>query len=161
MPRGLFEVLERALARDPNARFPTAMALSEALTPFDPNPAASRAELGALVRWVQSAPSTERMQAVQPPAPAPTAMAPPPGPGQPPPEFDDEHESDRQTSEYAPIPSYVTTANGARFGPWAFARLVEAVATGQVGRGDFVDFMGRGLAPLATIEELARFSPLR
>ena len=168
MPPGLFEVLERALARDPNARFPTAMALSDALGPFDPNPAASRAELGALVRWVQSAPSTERMQAVQPDqararpapsAPTPAATAAPLGPAQPPPELDDEHESDRQTSEYAPIPSYVTTANGARFGPWAFARLVEAVATGQVGRGDFVDFMGRGLAPLSTIEELARFLP--
>jgi serine/threonine-protein kinase len=33
------------------------------------------------------------------------------------------------------------------------------VATGQVGRGDFVDFMGRGLAPLTSIEELARFLP--
>jgi eukaryotic-like serine/threonine-protein kinase len=165
MPRGLFEVLERALARDPNARFPTAMALSQALAPFDPNPAASRSELGALVRWVQSAPSTERMQAVQPnppptpPALAPAVMAPAQGPAQPPLEFDDEHESDRRTSEYAPIPSYVTTASGARLGPWAFARLVEAVATGQVGRGDFVDFMGRGLAPLASIEELARFLP--
>jgi serine/threonine-protein kinase len=173
MPRGLFEVLERALARDPNARFPTAMDLSQALAPFDANPAASRAELGALVRWVQSAPSTERMQAVRPDLPrerpvppatppgatAPAAATPPPGVALPPPEFDDDHESDRPTSEYAPIPSYVTTATGVRFGPWAFARLVEAVATGQVGRGDFVDFMGRGLAPLASIEELARFLP--
>jgi len=50
-------------------------------------------------------------------------------------------------------------AGGERLGPWAYARLVEAVATGQVGRGDFVDYMGRGLAPLMSIEELARFLP--
>jgi serine/threonine-protein kinase len=200
LPPGLFEVLERALARDPNARFPTAMDLSQALAPFDANPAASGAELAALVRWVQSAPSTDRMQAVREdmprsragepsspshpraataasprarapaaapgpsppdePAPAPDkGPMPPPGLALPPPNFDDQRESERDTSEYAPIPSYVTTANGVRLGPWAFARLVEAVATGQVGRGDFVDFMGRGLAPLGSIEELARFLP--
>jgi serine/threonine-protein kinase len=214
LPPGLFEVLERALARDPNARFPTAMDLLQALAPFDANPAASRAELAALVRWVQSAPSTDRMQAVREDTPRPRVAAPsgpthpraaiatsaharapahaqasapaharapapahapepapadapepdpgpmpPPGLALPPPNFDDQHESERETSEYAPIPSYVTTANGVRLGPWAFARLVEAVATGQVGRGDFVDFMGRGLAPLASIEELVRFLP--
>jgi hypothetical protein len=172
MPPGFFEVLERALARDPAARYQTATDLSQALAPFDSNPAAARAELGALVRWVQSAPSTDQIQAVRedvakPRAPAAQAAAPVPAPAGvpvpgvqlPPPEFDDESQSDRDTSEYAPIPSHVTTASGARLGPWAYARLVEAVATGQVGRGDFVDFMGRGLAPLTSIEELARFLP--
>ncbi len=174
LPPGLFEVLERALARDPAARFPTAMDLSQALEPFDANPAAARAELGALVRWVQSAPSTDQMQAVRedalPPRPAPppvqphtpvaSAPAPPAAPPPPTTTFEDEeNESDRNTSEYAPIPSYVTTASGGKLGPWAFARLVEAVATGQIGRGDHVDFMGRGPAPLMAIEELARFLP--
>src|SRR5580704_1971721 len=65
MPAGLFEVFERALARDPANRFPTAGALSDALAPFDSNPSAARAELGALVRWVQAAPSEGQMQAVR------------------------------------------------------------------------------------------------
>ena len=65
LPRGLFEVLEQALARDPGQRFAAAGGLSEALAPFDTTPAAARIELGALVRWVQSAPSTDQMQAVR------------------------------------------------------------------------------------------------
>jgi serine/threonine protein kinase len=65
LPAGLFEVLERALARLPANRFQTAAAFSEALAPFDSNPSAPRAELGALVRWVQSAPSAGQMQAVR------------------------------------------------------------------------------------------------
>jgi serine/threonine-protein kinase len=68
-------------------------------------------------------------------------------------------ESDRRTGEYASIPSFVTTSSGHRFGPWTFARLVEAIATGQVTRADLVDYMGRGAAPLGAIDELARFVP--
>jgi serine/threonine-protein kinase len=37
--------------------------------------------------------------------------------------------------------------------------LIEAIATGRVDRDDKVDYMGRGLKPLETIEELARFLP--
>jgi hypothetical protein len=53
----------------------------------------------------------------------------------------------------------VVTARGAALGPWTFARLVESIATGEVGRGDQVDYMGRGLAPIESIEELVRFLP--
>jgi serine/threonine-protein kinase len=152
LPKGLFEVLERALSREPGARFPSAAALSEAIGAFDTHPQAARAELGALVRWVQSAPSTGQMAAVrESPAKAPAA------PPQAPP---DDEESERQTGEYAPIPSYVLTAQGERMGPWPFARLVEAIATGEVARGDRVDYAGRGLAPIETIEELSRFLPV-
>jgi serine/threonine-protein kinase len=63
------------------------------------------------------------------------------------------------TGEYAPIPSNVVTQGGDKLGPWAFARLVEAIATGAVGRGDMVDYMGQGLKPIEEIEELARFLP--
>jgi len=74
----------------------------------------------------------------------------------PPEETDD---SNRITGEYTPIPSRVVTARGAALGPWTFARLVESIATGEVGRGDQVDYMGRGLAPIESIEELVRFLP--
>ena len=152
LPRGLFEILERALSRDPAHRFPNAAAFSEALAPFDSNPSAARLELGALVRWVQSAPSTDHMQAVRDSAgkirAAVAARDAASG-------FD----SERVTGEYAPIPSHVLTQGGTKHGPWAFARLVEAIATGQIGRGDQVDYMGRGLSPIESIEELTRFLP--
>jgi hypothetical protein len=156
LPTGMFEVLERALSRNPAARFPTAAALRDALAPFDPSPAAVRAELGALVRWVQSAPSAEQMQAIRDSAARLRAAAVVSDSAIESPAVADE---EQPTGEYAPIPSFVTTPSGARLGPWAFARLVEAIATGDVGRNDPVEFMGRPAAPLGLIAELARFLP--
>jgi serine/threonine protein kinase len=151
LPKGLFEVLERALARDPSKRFQTAAALSAALAPFAADTHVARAELGALVRWVQAAPSVEQMNALrEEAAQLRSSLASRPEHGA---------ESERTTGEYTAIPSTVVTARGEKLGPWAFARLVEAIATGQVGRGDNVDYMGRGLALLESIEPLARFLP--
>jgi serine/threonine-protein kinase len=148
-PEGLFPVLERALSRDPGARFPTAAAFSAALAPFDTNPAASRAELSALVRFVQAAPSVEQLQAVRDSARKLRAQA----------AAVSESEVERTTGEYTSVPSFVVKGSGTRVGPWAFARLVEAIATGEVGRGDMVDYMNRGLQPIESIEDLARFLP--
>jgi hypothetical protein len=181
LPPGLFEVIERALARDPGDRFPTAAAFSEALAPFDLNPAAARIELGALVRWVQSAPSTEQMQAVRdsgaklraasmaqqaasgPAAATGSVPQAPTGGARAGSNLatrgDDDTDSNRATGEYVPTPSFVTTAAGDRAGPWPFARLIEAIATGEVGRSDRVEFMGRDAVPLGSITELARFLP--
>jgi serine/threonine protein kinase len=151
LPKGLFEVLERALARDPSKRFQTAAALSEALAPFATDGGTARGELGALVRWVQTAPSVEQIKAVREGgAQLRSSLASRP---------EAETSSERTTGEYTSIPSFVVTAGGQRVGPWAFARLVEAIATGQIGRGDRVDYMGRGLAPLESIDHLARFLP--
>jgi serine/threonine protein kinase len=151
LPPGLYEVLVRALLRDPAARFPTAAELSAALAPFESNAVAARAELGALVRWVQSAPSADAMKAVRASSEKLRAAQARPA--------EEANDSDRITGEYTPIPSRVVTARGATLGPWTFARLVEAIATGEVGRGDEVDYMGRGLAPIEKIEELVRFLP--
>jgi len=161
LPKGLFEVLERALSRDPAKRFDTAAAFSEALAPFDRSPPTSKNELSALVRWVYMAPSTgqmiavsanvETLKAAQAAAAAQAAQEAAPQP--------DEPDSERVTGEYAPIPSHVVTQGGSKLGPWTFARLVEAIATGAVGRGDMVDYMGHGLKPIEEIEELARFLP--
>ncbi len=152
LPRGLFEILERSLTRDPTHRFPNASALSAALEPFDTARDAARLELGALVRWVQSAPSTDAMFAVRESASKLRAV------GQPPPAAP-ESDSERSTGEYAPIPSQVVTQNGASLGPWTFARLVEAIATGRVGRGDQVDYMGRGLGPIEVDRGAGASSP--
>ena len=153
LPSGLFEVLEGALARDPAARFQSAGSFASGLKPFDPDPEAAKNELGVLVRWVQSAPSAESMQAVRDSARAMRAVrAADPDPVD---------EFSRTTGEYTQIPSTIETSGGIRFGPWPFARLVEALATGQIGRGDRVDYMGHGMAPIEEIEELARFLPAR
>ena len=153
LPDGLFEVLERALARDPSARFQTAQDLAAALSPFAPTPGPARTELGTLVRWVQTAPSVEQMQAVRDSAAkARAAAAHSTGPAE-------DEAAEPITGEYTTIPSFVVTAAGSRFGPWQFARLIEAIATGEIGPGDKVDYMGKGLAPLETIESLARFLP--
>jgi serine/threonine protein kinase len=147
LPVGMFEVLERALSRVPAQRFPSAAELSAALEPFDTNPEASRTELSALVRWVQSAPSAEQMKAVRVSAGKIRAAVAARG------------EEAEQTVVYAPIPSHVVTQSFVRHGPWTFARLVEAIATGEIERGDQVDYMGRGLAPIESIDELSRFLP--
>ncbi len=155
LPAGLFEILERALSRDPAARYQSAAALSEALAPFDGSPKAALIELAALVRWVQSKPSTDAMNAVRESAGKIRASVA---------KREEEAEaelsdSERITGEYAPIPSYVVTQGGSKMGPWPFARLVEAIATGEVRRGDMVDYMGRGLAAIEAVTDLERFLP--
>jgi serine/threonine-protein kinase len=153
LPKGLFEILERGLSRDPAARYQSAAALSEALAAFDGNPQAAVGELSALVRWVQAKPSSEHMTAVRESAGKIRAAVA---------KRDEEAElpdSERITGEYAPIPSYVVTQGGSRMGPWPFARLVEAIATGEVRRGDMVDYMGRGLAAIEAVTDLERFLP--
>jgi serine/threonine-protein kinase len=156
MPPGLFELLERALARDPRDRFQHAAAFGAELKAFDPDPDASRSELGALVGWVQTAPSSEQMEKVRQSAREMRAAR----VEKPPVEVEAESDPhDRVTGDYPQLPSFVYTGDGVRLGPWTFARVVEAIATGAVGRGDQVDYMGRGLSPIEKIEELARFLP--
>jgi len=74
-------------------------------------------------------------------------------------EFRDEHE--KATGSYSRLPSFVETTRGVRHGPWAYARLVEQLAIGAIGRGDKVDFLGTGFRPVEEIEELARFLPAK
>jgi serine/threonine-protein kinase len=44
-------------------------------------------------------------------------------------------------------------------GPLTYAKLVEALATGAIVRGDKIDYQGRGLSPVEDVEELSRFLP--
>lgn len=153
IPSGLFDVLLKALAREPSHRFASARDLEAALASFFPVPERIREELGNLVRWVQVNPSTDNMAAVRDAIPQkapaiPNAMA-----------LHADDEDSRRTGEYTQIPSYVLTSRGGRLGPWQFARLVEAMAIGEIGRGDRVDYLGRGFLPIEQVEDLARFLP--
>jgi eukaryotic-like serine/threonine-protein kinase len=54
LPAGLFEVCERALMRDPEARYASASEFSAALAPFEkPSPDALRRSLGSWVVWAK------------------------------------------------------------------------------------------------------------
>jgi serine/threonine-protein kinase len=66
---------------------------------------------------------------------------------------------EHKTEEYELLPSFVVKATGEKIGPWTFARLMEALATGTLQRGDKVDFVGRGMKDVEDIEEFARFFP--
>lgn len=151
LPKGLFEVLERALSRAPDQRFPSAASFSAALTPFTAEAPGAIVELGGLVRWVQSKPSTDALAAVRDTGRRRALATPEPTPAV--------AEDERPTGEYDNVPSVVVTQEGRRLGPWAFARLVEAIATSEVRRGDMVDYLGRGIAPIETIADLERFLP--
>jgi eukaryotic-like serine/threonine-protein kinase len=189
LPPGLFEVLERALMRDPQARFQDASEFVTALASFDPTPEATRKELGIYVTRAQSSESSdahrsiregaEQFRAGQASGSAHPLSPPPPAPGTelpprrtPPPlpaaatrrkRIDElpEDDSSLTTAQFAPLPSVVVLENGARHGPWSFARLVEALATGEIGRGDQIAYMGRPMKPVEEIEELVRFLPAR
>jgi hypothetical protein len=190
LPPGLFEVMQRALARKPADRYESATAFANALSPFEADPRLAAREIASRVRWVKAAASTDKLLAqrdekalkaaksrIPPsmPEPPPVVRAPTPPPPPPPePEliveeadFEDLIEIEEElhpddevkTSEYELLPSRVLKMDGTELGPWTFARLMEALATGQIQPGDRVDFVGRGFMPVEEIDEFARFFP--
>jgi len=203
LPPGLFEVLQRALSRNPANRFPNATEFANALAPFEADPRLAVREISARVRWVQSAASSDQMAAVRESARAMRAVKPssssvpprppmkpsrtsstsyasygksssaPPAlgasaPAEPsaaavltelPNDVGESEAPERKTEEYELLPSWVLREDGEKLGPWTFARLMEALATGHLQRGDKVDFVGRGFKDVEEIEEFARFFP--
>jgi serine/threonine-protein kinase len=156
LPAGLYDVVMKGLTRDPKNRYQRASEFVEALAPFEPPSESARSELAQKVRWVQmSTPSTGNMRAVRDSASKMRAVR----TSKPASESPPDSAFERPTGEYTLLPSFVEMADGRREGPWQFAKLIEALATGQVGRGDKVDYMGRGMKPAEQIEELQRFLP--
>ena len=153
LPAGLFEVLERSLARDPKKRFQTASELAEALAPFDPDPETSRKELALHVVRAQASQSSGSMQAVRESARMRAVQALSES------DLVEDEEPAPNTAQFAAMPSYVTTRSGEKKGPWPFARLAEGIATGEVGRNDMVEYQGRPPCAVDQVEELARLLP--
>ena len=188
LPPGLFDVLSRALSRSPAHRFPNATEFATAIAPFEADPRLAVREISARVKWVQAAASSDQMAAVRESAAAmravrPASVAPPPG-AKPkdvvesvvpsatprtsrpttadsdvPDDISVSEAPEHKTEEYELLPSHVVKGNGDKLGPWTFARLMEALATGHIQRGDQVDFVGRGFTPVEDIEEFQRFFP--
>ncbi|HRG99030.1 MAG TPA: serine/threonine-protein kinase [Polyangiaceae bacterium] len=145
LPKGLFDVLERALSRAPDRRFATASELAARLAPFESPSQAAIAEISAMVRATQAGAPSRELSAVTPePVTAPVGAADP---------------QLRKTSEYVLEPSFVVTADGRLMGPLSFAQLVEAISTGELAERDRVNYAGTGLKPLREIGDLARFLP--
>ncbi|MBN9162725.1 MAG: serine/threonine protein kinase, partial [Myxococcales bacterium] len=190
LPPGLFEVMQRALSRNPAQRYPDARSFAAALAPFEADKRLAAREISARVRWVKAASSSdkltaqrdsaamraataarpERLPAIQDAVPPVAVAVPPPLPPRPVAapeqleETDLEEEEDDdgdgvKTSEYELLPAHVLKMDGTTLGPWTFARLMEALATGQIDPGDRVDFVGRGFRAAEEIDEFARFFP--
>ncbi|MEO7109819.1 MAG: serine/threonine-protein kinase [Polyangiaceae bacterium] len=154
LPKGLFEVLERALSREPKNRYQSAADLAAALALYDPEPEATRRELALHVVRAQTTTSSGslpvvreslRMRAVQ--ALSSSDLE------------DASEDAAPNTAQFAALPSFVTTRDGTKRGPWVFARLAEALATGEVGRNDMVEYQGQDACAVDKVEELARLLP--
>ena len=138
LPPALAQAVARALHRSPRDRTASALELARALAPFETEPESGlREELAALVRTasIDRVPSGQ-MAAVRESIPRSQA-----------------------TSETPVLEYVVQTATGEALGPLSYARLVEAVATRQVGPDDRVGLVGSALQPLATHADLARHVP--
>ncbi|HEY6878380.1 MAG TPA: DUF4388 domain-containing protein, partial [Polyangiales bacterium] len=66
--------------------------------------------------------------------------------------------------EQTPVPTgslyEVRTSSGARWGPWSFAQIVQALSTGQIGQLDRVSVDGGPLRALTEVRELVRHLPI-
>jgi len=71
----------------------------------------------------------------------------------------DEEEATHELA--ASAPSFVETSDGRRLGPWAFARLIEGLMTGEIGHDDRVRYLGKEAVLVGEIPALARFLPAR
>jgi serine/threonine-protein kinase len=106
-----------------------------------------RAELAAIVASIASESRTRKTSADTVPKatipPTPMVLA-------------DEHPS---TTNVTPLEYKIRKPNGATVGPLAYAKVVEAVATGQVDGGDDISIAGGDFQPLSSVKDLYRHIP--
>lgn len=136
---GLGQAVVRALQRSPRDRTASALELAHALAPFDTGPdSALREELAALVRTasLDRIPSGQ-LAAVRGEAPVPA----------------------ESTTETPLLEYVVQTASGESLGPLSYAKLVEGIATRQIGPDDRVGIVGRPLLRLSAQTDLLRHVP--
>lgn len=153
LPTGLAPIVLTALASDRDRRMPSAAALRHALARFAPDETSvMRAALAELVRTgvatldggeVPRTPHTPLFEALGNDVRTPLADPQTPTTGEMP------------TLDYV-----VQTTTGERHGPWPFARMIEAIATGRVGPGDLVSAGGGAFRPIGELTGLARHFPL-
>lgn len=150
LPAGLFEACQRALSRNPEDRYTTAQEFEAALAPFQTSPAQLAHSLASWVKWAMDhsrfvedlAQRVKRSVGVL-------------------------HAVHRSSSgvralKDAPIPagdtelSKIRRAGAKDVTEVSFPKLIEMVATGQLGLDDEVALWGAPFQPVGKIEELAR-----
>lgn len=141
LPQELVELCKKGLGPNPDDRFQTAAELAEALAPFEqPSPQRLSAELAELVTWAldqrelakkiehRVRDSVQRMLAAKSsPTPMPAL---------------------RQARVLSSVTKDVSTH--------PLSRLIEMIATGELGPSDGVSLMGEPFRPIRDIPELAR-----
>jgi serine/threonine-protein kinase len=149
LPEGLGSVILNALSASAEERPPTARAFWAALEPWQSRPEeVLRAELAALVGSIAARSRMRKTSADTVPRstmpPTPLVLA-------------DEHPS---TTNVTPLEYKIRKPNGATVGPLAYAKVVEAVATGQVDGGDDISVAGGDFQPLSSVGDLYRHVPV-
>jgi serine/threonine-protein kinase len=149
LPEGLGSVILNALSASAEERPPTARAFWAALEPWQSRPEeVLRAELAALVGSIAAQSRMRKTSADTVPRstmpPTPLVLA-------------DEHPS---TTNVTPLEYKIRKPNGATVGPLAYAKVVEAVATGQVDGGDDISVAGGDFQPLSSVGDLYRHVPV-
>ena len=148
LPEGLGSVILSALSANPEERPPTARAFWAALEPWQSRPEeVLRVELAKLVASIAAEGRSRKTSADTVPKatmpPTPHVLA-------------DEHPS---TTNVTPLEYKIRKPNGATVGPLAYAKVVEAVATGQVDGADQISIAGGDFQPLSSIQDLYRHVP--
>lgn len=147
LPEGLGAVILSALAADVDERPPTARAFWAALEPWQSRPEdVLRAELASLVASIAVEIRTRKTSADTVPKstmpPTPMVLA-----------------DDHLSTSVTPLEYKVRKPNGALVGPLAYAKVVEAVATGQIDGRDGISIAGGEFQPLSSIKDLYRHVP--
>jgi eukaryotic-like serine/threonine-protein kinase len=149
LPRGLFEVLERALARRADDRYSSALDFSLALAPFElPSRGAARAALTGWVAYAaDSASAARRLEGAVLETRALTAKPRPTRESSPP--------SARATLPEEPVGCRLKPVGGEPR-EIGLPKVIEMLVTGQLGALDQVD-LGDGFHPISKIAMLARY----
>jgi serine/threonine-protein kinase len=154
LPNGLFPILEKALAKAPGDRFPSALELYEALAPYEvPNRDLLSTELSRWVKWAGDPEllakriegalrDSTKMASVRLGTPMP-------------------HKAIEHETIPPPHPSLanVRTEDGRVLKDVPFAKLVELIITGELVAQDEVSVAGAKYQKLETVELLARHLP--
>lgn len=148
LPDGLGDVILSALAAKAEERPPTARAFWAALEPWQSRPEeVLRTELAAIVGSIAAETRMRRTsadtlpRATMPPTPLVLAG------------------NDANTTNVTPLEYKIRKPNGATVGPLAYAKVVEAVATGQVDGSDDISIAGGEYQPLSSVKDLYRHVP--
>ncbi|MBX7190888.1 MAG: protein kinase [Sandaracinaceae bacterium] len=142
LPRPLVDAIREGLAREPSARTPTAQDLATLLRNAERESGLSAGEeaarRAALAGIVSEAMRTRSASGL---VPAQTA------------------EAEARTTDHPEVFYQARTADGRVLGPWTYARLVEAVATGDLSPADQVALGGEPFRALRDLPDLFRHVP--